>query len=54
MEGFMDKLTNVLGGFADRVNSLRYIIVIKNAFYALIPVTSPICIAGLPEGMQPA
>lgn len=38
MEGLMDKLTNVLGGFADRVNSLRYIIVIKNAFYALIPV----------------
>lgn len=37
-ESFLDKLTRVLGGFADKVNSMRYIIVIKNAFYALIPV----------------
>lgn len=38
MEKFLDKVTEVLGGFADKVNGLRYIIVIKNAFYALIPV----------------
>ncbi|CAM4115471.1 PTS lactose transporter subunit IIC [Streptococcus penaeicida] len=35
---FLDKMTTVLGGFANWVNSLRYIIVIKNAFAALIPV----------------
>lgn len=38
MDNFMDKLTNTLGGVADKVNSWRYIIVIKNAFYALMPV----------------
>lgn len=38
MEKFLDKVTEVLGGFADKVNGMRYIIVIKNAFYALIPV----------------
>lgn len=38
MNTFMDRLTNALGEFADRVNNLHYIIVIKNAFYALIPV----------------
>lgn len=36
--GFMGKLSDVLGGFATKVNSLRYIMVIKNAFSALIPV----------------
>ena len=38
MEALMDKLTGALGGVADKVNGWRYIIVIKNAFYALIPV----------------
>ena len=38
MEKLMDFLTNTLGRVADRVNGWRYIIVIKNAFYALIPV----------------
>ena len=38
MEKLMEKLTDVLGGVADKINGLRYIIVIKNAFYALIPV----------------
>lgn len=38
MEKFLDRVTEVLGGFADKVNGMRYIIVIKNAFYALIPV----------------
>ncbi|MGX7125781.1 PTS sugar transporter subunit IIC [Enterococcus viikkiensis] len=36
--GFMGKLTDVLGRFATKVNSLRYIMVIKNAFASLIPV----------------
>lgn len=36
--GFMGKLTEVLGNFATKVNSLRYIMVIKNAFASLIPV----------------
>ncbi|KAF1299105.1 PTS lactose transporter subunit IIC [Enterococcus sp. JM4C] len=36
--GFMGKLADVLGRFATKVNSLRYIMVIKNAFAALIPV----------------
>lgn len=36
--GFMDKLANTLGVFANKVNSLRYIKVIKNAFAALLPV----------------
>ena len=35
---FMDKLANVLGNVATRINNLRYIMVIKNAFAALIPV----------------
>lgn len=34
---FMDKLANVLGNVATRINNLRYIMVIKNAFAALIP-----------------
>lgn len=38
MQGFMDRLADVLGKFANRINNLRYIIVIKNAFAALIPV----------------
>ncbi|MHC5247757.1 PTS sugar transporter subunit IIC [Enterococcus sp. LJL120] len=38
MSGFMDKLTDVLGSFANKINNLRYIMVIKNAFSALIPV----------------
>lgn len=36
--GFMGKLTEVLGNFATKVNSFRYIMVIKNAFAFLIPV----------------
>jgi PTS system, lactose/cellobiose family IIC component len=36
--GFFDKLSTALGNFATKVNSLRYIMVIKNAFTALIPV----------------
>ncbi|MBO0410871.1 PTS transporter subunit EIIC [Enterococcus hulanensis] len=36
--GFMGKMTDVLGKFATKVNSLRYIMVIKNAFASLIPV----------------
>ncbi|MCB5955745.1 PTS sugar transporter subunit IIC [Enterococcus sp. CWB-B31] len=36
--GFMEKLTEVLGKFATKINSLRYIMVIKNAFASLIPV----------------
>ena len=36
--GFMGKLTEVLGNFATKVNSFRYILVIKNAFASLIPV----------------
>lgn len=36
--GFMDKLSTVLGNVAMKINSLRYIMVIKNAFAALIPV----------------
>lgn len=36
--GFMGKLADVLGRFANKVNNLRYIMVIKNAFAALIPV----------------
>ena len=35
---FMDKLAKVLGNVATRINNLRYIMVIKNAFAALIPV----------------
>ncbi|MGM9904601.1 PTS system, cellobiose-specific IIC component [Enterococcus sp. 10A9_DIV0425] len=38
MQGFMDRLANVLGVFANKINNLRYIMVIKNAFAALIPV----------------
>lgn len=38
MQGSLDKLANVLGKFATKINSLRYIMVIKNAFAALIPV----------------
>lgn len=38
MEGFMDRLVNGLGKVATRINSWRYIMVIKNAFAALIPV----------------
>ena len=38
MEKLMNSLADKLGGVADKVNGLRYIIVIKNAFYALIPV----------------
>ena len=38
MEGFMDRLANGLGKVATRINSWRYIMVIKNAFAALIPV----------------
>lgn len=36
--GFLDKLANTLGVFANKVNNLRYIKVIKNAFAALLPV----------------
>ncbi|WP_122645806.1 PTS sugar transporter subunit IIC [Enterococcus mediterraneensis] len=36
--GFMDKLANILGKFATKINSLRYIKVIKDAFASLIPV----------------
>lgn len=36
--GFMGKLTEILGNFATKINSLRYIMVIKNAFASLIPV----------------
>lgn len=36
--GFMGKLTEVIGNFATKVNSFRYIMVIKNAFASLIPV----------------
>lgn len=36
--GFMGKLTEVLGNFATKVNSFCYIMVIKNAFASLIPV----------------
>lgn len=36
--GFMGKLTEVHGNFATKVNSFRYIMVIKNAFASLIPV----------------
>jgi PTS system cellobiose-specific IIC component len=35
---FMDKLANVLGNVATKINELRYIKVIKNAFAALLPV----------------
>ncbi len=35
---FMDKLSDKLGNFATKINSLRYIGVIKNAFTTLIPV----------------
>ncbi|MCD5029399.1 PTS transporter subunit EIIC [Enterococcus asini] len=35
---FLDKLSLVLGNVATKINSLRYIMVIKNAFAALIPV----------------
>jgi PTS system cellobiose-specific IIC component len=34
----MEKFASVLGNIAAKINSLRYIIVIKNAFAALIPV----------------
>ncbi len=34
----MEKFAGVLGNIAAKINSLRYIIVIKNAFAALIPV----------------
>lgn len=34
----MDRMVDVLGRFANKVNSYRYIMVIKNAFAALIPV----------------
>ncbi|RPA65082.1 PTS sugar transporter subunit IIC [Aerococcus agrisoli] len=36
--GFLEKLSNVLGVFANKVNNMRYIKVIKNAFAALLPV----------------
>lgn len=36
--GFLDKLANSLGAVANRINNLRYIMVIKNAFAALLPV----------------
>lgn len=36
--GFLDKLANSLGSVANRINNLRYIMVIKNAFAALLPV----------------
>lgn len=36
--GFLEKFANTLGGFANTVNNLRYIKVIKNAFAALLPV----------------
>ena len=35
---FMDKFANVLGNVATKINALRYIKVIKDAFAALIPV----------------
>ncbi|MGG5358921.1 MULTISPECIES: PTS sugar transporter subunit IIC [unclassified Enterococcus] len=35
---FMDKLANILGNVATKINELRYIKVIKNAFAALLPV----------------
>lgn len=35
---FLDKLSVVLGNIAAKINSWRYIMVIKNAFAALIPV----------------
>lgn len=38
MENLMDKLSNSLGKFANKINSFKYISVIKNAFAALIPV----------------
>ncbi len=34
----MGKFASILGNIATKINSLRYIIVIKNAFAALIPV----------------
>ncbi|MGX6978657.1 PTS sugar transporter subunit IIC [Vagococcus elongatus] len=37
-KSFMDKLADVLGNVANKINNLRYIMVIKNAFAALIPV----------------
>lgn len=37
-ESFLDKLSVVLGSVAAKINSWRYIMVIKNAFAALIPV----------------
>lgn len=36
--GFLDKLTDRLGAVADKINNLRYIMVIKNAFTTLIPI----------------
>lgn len=36
--GFLDKFANTMGAFANKVNNLRYIKVIKNAFAALLPV----------------
>lgn len=36
--GFLEKFANTLGGFANTINNLRYIKVIKNAFAALLPV----------------
>ena len=39
--GFMGKLTEVLGNFATKVNSFRYIMVIKNAFASLIQLSLP-------------
>lgn len=36
--GFLEKFANTLGGFANIINNLRYIKVIKNAFAALLPV----------------
>lgn len=35
---FLDRIANVLGKVATKINNLRYIMVIKNAFTALIPV----------------
>lgn len=36
--GFLDKFANSLGAVANKINNLRYIKVIKNAFAALLPV----------------
>lgn len=35
---FLDKMSDVLGNVANKINNLRYIMVIKNAFTQLIPV----------------